>query len=254
MRTLLASLLLVVASFAQQAPGKAAYDAFQSWRETAGTTEWSDLLARYRVRLGAGGLDEAAIARALEAVEAYDEGAFYDAIYTNAPTFNTAPNRLLVESVKGRRPGLALDIAMGQGRNSLYLAGQGWTVTGFDVSATGLATAQRTARARSLTLTTVHAYDGDFDFGEARWDLIAMLYPMEKRSARRIASALKPGGLVVVEVGRKDASGAPFEVESGELLRIFNGFRVLRYEETIDVADWSGKRIPLVRLVAEKPR
>jgi SAM-dependent methyltransferase len=118
------------------------------------------------------------------------------------------------------------------------------TVTGFDVSATGLATAQRTARARVLTLTTVHAYDGDFDFGAARWDMIAMLYPMEKRSVRRIASALKPGGLVVVEVGRKDASGAPFEVESGELLRIFSGFRSSRYEETIGLADWSRKRIP----------
>ncbi len=249
MRPILVLLLLASTGLAQQPAGKAAYQAFQSWRATAGTTDWSKLLDQYRGKLQAESLDAAAVSRTMEAIEAYDEGSFYDEIYAKTPTFNTRPNQLLVDAVKGRRPGAALDIAMGQGRNSVYLASRGWTVTGFDASATGIAIARR----RSPNITAVQAYDGDFDFGVARWDLIALRYPMEKRSVHRITAALKPGGIVVIEVGRKDASGAPFEVESGELLRIFGGLHILRYEEVTGVADWSRKRIPLVRLIAEKP-
>lgn len=38
-------------------------------------------------------------------------------------------NKFLAESVKGRTPGKALDIGMGQGRNSMFLAALGWEVT-----------------------------------------------------------------------------------------------------------------------------
>jgi len=48
--------------------------------------------------------------------------------------FTTEPNAFLVEMVRDLKPGSALDVAMGQGRNSIYLAGKGWDVTGFDVS------------------------------------------------------------------------------------------------------------------------
>ena len=47
-------------------------------------------------------------------------------------------NKFLAESVKGRKPGKALDIGMGQGRNSLFLAALGWQVTGFDISEVGV--------------------------------------------------------------------------------------------------------------------
>ncbi|HEY2732680.1 MAG TPA: DUF4440 domain-containing protein, partial [Polyangiales bacterium] len=52
--------------------------------------------------------------------------------------FNHKPNQLLVDAVKGRTPGRALDLASGQGRNALYLATQGWTVTAVDISDVGL--------------------------------------------------------------------------------------------------------------------
>ena len=47
---------------------------------------------------------------------------------------NEAPNALLVEIVKGRTPGTALDADMGEGRNAIYLAQQGWQVTGVDIA------------------------------------------------------------------------------------------------------------------------
>ena len=251
-RALLALTLTAVFARAQMS-GKLAYEAFAAWRKARALTDWDAATTAYRAKLKADGLTAPAIDSALRAIETYDEGEWYDKIYTAAPTFNTEPNRLLTIAVKGRPPGAALDVAMGQGRNGLFLASQGWTVTGFDVARAGLQAAEQRARAQGLTVRTVHSSDEDFDFGESRWDLIANLYAMEKRSVARARTALKPGGLIVVEAGHRSASGAPFEYESNELLRIFDGFRILRYEEVVDVADWSGKPIRLVRLIAEKP-
>ena len=63
--------------------------------------------------------------------------------------FNKNANALLVETVKGTKPGKALDIGMGQGRNSIFLAKNGWKVTGVDIADEAVAFAlkqQRKAR------------------------------------------------------------------------------------------------------------
>ncbi|MFJ8828593.1 hypothetical protein [Micromonospora aurantiaca] len=39
--------------------------------------------------------------------------------------WSAEPNRFVVESVTGLTPGSALDIAAGEGRNAVWLAGQG---------------------------------------------------------------------------------------------------------------------------------
>jgi hypothetical protein len=40
--------------------------------------------------------------------------------------FNHSPSRLLEEAVRNRKPGAAMDLGMGQGRNAIFLASQGW--------------------------------------------------------------------------------------------------------------------------------
>jgi SAM-dependent methyltransferase len=253
--------LFLIASCVAGAPvaplaGKAAYDAFAAWRKSSAINpdDWSKAVNQYRNKLISDGLDPGAVTKAMAAIEAYGEAELYDRVYAEAPAFNTQPNRLLMDAIKDRRPGRALDIAMGQGRNSVYLASQGWDVTGFDVSEVGLRSAEQLAKSRAVKIRSVLSSDEDFDFGNAQWDLIAMIYAIEKRSVHRIGPALKAGGLVVIEAGHKSVSGATLEYESNELLRIFEGFRILRYEETIDVPDWGKEPIRLVRLIAEKPR
>ncbi len=80
----------------------------------------------------------------MEAIEAYDEAELYDGVYAATPEFNAHPNPLLREAIQGRTPGKALDIAMGQGRNTVYLATQGWDATGFDVFSSGPESRTRT--------------------------------------------------------------------------------------------------------------
>src|SRR5262249_13648465 len=75
-------------------------------------------------------------------------------VFRRGTGFNPKPNAFLVEAVKQSKPGTALDVGMGQGRNALYLAKQGWEVTGVDISAVALAQAQEEARRQGVKLTT----------------------------------------------------------------------------------------------------
>jgi SAM-dependent methyltransferase len=231
---------------------------YWAWRETVDPLPpGEDPLVRFQTKLRADGLSETDIASALEALRRgliVEEGEFYDGIYETGPNFNSAPNKLLVAAIEGRAVGKALDAGMGQGRNALLLAERGWQVTGFDPSKVGLDLARRAASAAGLHIDTVQAGAEYFDFGEQRWDLIAIIYPIEKVSVHRAREALRPGGLIVVEAPHKETSPQDHHYESNELLEIFRGFRILKYEDTTAVADWGLEPIRLVRLVAEKPR
>jgi 2-polyprenyl-3-methyl-5-hydroxy-6-metoxy-1,4-benzoquinol methylase len=93
----------------------------------------------------------------------------------------------VVESVKGVPAGTALDGGMGQGRNAVYLATQGWKVTGFDLSGQAVKAASANAAKAGVGVDAVKASYADFDFGTARWDLIVLIFawaPMTRRSWR----------------------------------------------------------------------
>ncbi len=64
--------------------------------------------------------------------------------------WTSAPNRFLVSEVAALPPGRAVDLACGEGRNAIWLAERGWTVTGVDFSPVGLAKAQRLADSRQV--------------------------------------------------------------------------------------------------------
>ena len=202
--------------------------------------------------LKAEGMNEPEVARTINIIASRDEGEFYDPIFKGEPKFDTSPNKLLIEAARNRKPGKALDVGMGQGRNAIYLARNGWQVTGFDVSREGLGAAQKLAGEAGVKIRTELASDEEFDFGTEAWDLIAILYPIEKRSVFRVRQALKKGGIVVIECGHKEAGNKPFEYETNELLKIFDGFRILKYEDTLAVHDWTRKEMRIVRLIAEK--
>ena len=72
----------------------------------------------------------------------------YNAIYSDdaeQAILSHAPNAFLVKFAKTLKPGRALDVGMGQGRNTIYLAQQGWQVTGFDLSDAGVKLARERA-------------------------------------------------------------------------------------------------------------
>ena len=177
--------------------------------------------------------------------------------------FNNAPNQLLVETVRSLRPGTALDADMGEGRNALYLAQQGWRVTGVDIAEKALDFAQQRAKALGVPLTTEVHDMATYDWGTNKWDLIVLSYAGGRAYAARVAQALKPGGLVVLEAFHMDATHQ-LQVLNGDYRVFFNtnelptlygaaGLKIVRYEEPLAPADFTKQTLRLVRMVAQKP-
>src|SRR5262249_16353248 len=137
----------------------------------------------------------------------------------NDPIFTAAPNALLVSAVAGRKPGRALDVGMGQGRNAVFLAAQGWDVTGFDPSDEAVRQARSNAEKAGVKLRAVVARDDEFDYGTAAWDLIVMTYvrDLTPNDAHVFWRALRPGGIVVYENGAN---------QTNEVLKGFLEYRI----------------------------
>lgn len=186
------------------------------------------------------------------------ERALWNDAFTKGVGFNTDPNKFLVDTVKAHKPGTALDIAMGQGRNALYLAAHGWKVTGVDISDAGLRIAQDAAAKQKLKLETVLSDIDKYDLGTNRWDLVAMIYAGDDLElVERIKPSLKKGGLFVTEYFSADselAKGGAGGWDAAALAAAFkDGFTILKNETVEDVADWAGRRkTRLVRFVAQK--
>jgi SAM-dependent methyltransferase len=170
-------------------------------------------------------------------------------------------NTFLEERVKGRQRGTALDIGMGEGRNTLFLATQGWEVAGFDISDVGVQLAREAAQQRGVKIEAVVEDADRFDYGRQRWDLVVGMYmhAVITRNAEKIMEALKPGGILVVEGFHRDLNrvgvlGDAMGYQSNELLKAFARLRVLYYEDMIAAADWerSGHEAPIVRFLAVK--
>ena len=125
------------------------------------------------------------------------------------------PNPQLVAEVSGLVPGTALDVGCGEGGDVIWLAQQGWTVTGADFSANGLARAARHASdagvADRVTWWQVDARQLAAD--DRTFDLVTthFLHPPDGGMAdvtRRLASAVAPGGNLLV-VGHAPSSDMP---------------------------------------------
>lgn len=166
---------------------------------------------------------------------------------------------VLVAAIEGRKPGTALDIGMGQGRNALYLATQGWAVTGVDLSDVAVDQARTSAADRGVKLSAVVSDVDAFDFGHERWDLITSVYmhAWHRRSAtdvpKRIYDALKPGGILVIEGFAEPPNSVGLQTE--QLAKQFASLRIIRNETVTDYPAWYiPEQVPLVFFIAEKQR
>jgi 2-polyprenyl-3-methyl-5-hydroxy-6-metoxy-1,4-benzoquinol methylase len=117
--------------------------------------------------------------------------------------FGAEPNRFLVAEVDGLEPGRALDLACGAGRNAVWLAEQGWTVTGADFSDVALENARGLAAERRVEVDWVQADVREWEPSAGAFDLIAVLYlqiPAEELRPvlARAAGAVAPGGTLLV--------------------------------------------------------
>jgi SAM-dependent methyltransferase len=113
--------------------------------------------------------------------------------------WSATPNRFLVKEAAELAPGRALDLACGEGRNALWLAERGWTVTGVDYSAVAIEKARRRARDEGVEVDFVCADLLEYQPSPSAYDLVLVLYlqlpsPDRRLVLSRAAGAVATGG------------------------------------------------------------
>ena len=242
-------------------PDSQVYERFRYWVGFQPPDVQQEALRHYDAYLAALGVSADERAKQLKTIETEGRRLEVDRwnriLTAEKPAFNTNPNAFLVEMVKDRSPGTALDVGMGQGRNAIYLAQQGWTVTGFDPADKAVAQANATAARAGVKITTVVQGSEDFDFGENRWDLIVLSYVSVRDVVDRVVRALKPGGIVVVEGFHRDVTrqrpvGGAVVFDTNELPTLFSSLRLVLYEDVEAKNDFGPDLGRAVRLCAMK--
>jgi Methyltransferase domain len=182
----------------------------------------------------------------------------FDLIYSSGNvTFRTEPNELLVRAIEGIEPGTAIDVAMGQGRNAVYLASQGWSVTGVDISPVGVERAVMEARGLGTSINAVCADIFTLDYGERDWDLMVFTYTpvhlVDPGVVGRIRRGLSSNGTVVIESFASSSDTPirrPVDIDPGELRRVWSEFDFPIFEDVDAVPDWDQEPRRVIRAVA----
>ena len=160
--------------------------------------------------------------------------------------WSTRPNQFVAAELAAMPPGRALDLAAGEGRNTVWLAERGWRVTAVDFSRVGLEKGRKLSAARGVDeaqvewiVADLRDYEPERDF----YDLVLIAYLQVIAEVRatvlaRAATALVPGGTVFV-VGHDltnltEGTGGPQDPDvlyTPEAIRAeLPGLRVVRAE------------------------
>ncbi len=170
----------------------------------------------------------------------------WDRRYAATPRlFRAQPDETLVEVVTPLPPGRAVDLGAGEGRNSLWLAGQGWDVTAVDISKEALDRLDRAATSAHLPVRTVvddiiASLDGVEARGDA-FDLVVLAYlhpePAQRAELLQVAArAVAPGGYLFVVGHHRLSHGVAGPSDparlytEGDLRHAANGLELLRLE------------------------
>lgn len=168
--------------------------------------------------------------------------------------YGKEPAAFLVENLSLLPVGLALDLAMGEGRNSVYLAKKGFDVTGVDISEVAVRKARRLAKENNTRFKAVVADLTNYKIPPESFDVIIVFYYVQRSLTPQIVRGLKKGGILVFEAYNKDqvkydkAENADFLLERGELKTMFKGLETVKYRQ-VD----SGSEV-YESLIARKPK
>ncbi|HSP55475.1 MAG TPA: class I SAM-dependent methyltransferase [Dehalococcoidia bacterium] len=170
------------------------------------------------------------------------------------------PSQFLVDNA-GLLPkgGRALDVAMGTGRNAVYLASLGFEVTGVEISEEACGLTLEAARAAGVPIEAVCADLESWGPPAEAFDVVINFNYLHRPLCPLLAAALKPGGVLVFETFTTEQrqfgwgpSRDDFLLLPGELRRLFPGLETLVYREGVEEGE-RGKKAA-AGLVARRPR
>ena len=163
------------------------------------------------------------------------------------------PSPIVVEHLRLVNAGRALDVAAGNGRNSLYLAEQGFEVDAVDISDEALTKLAK----RHANLHPVCADLDDFNIPKNRYRLILNIRFLNRRLFPYIKDGLVSGGVLIFEtylytptVKDTDPMCRDYLLRSNELLHAFLPLNILYYRE--GSLEKENESRPVASLVAVK--
>jgi tellurite methyltransferase len=167
---------------------------------------------------------------------------------------NLEPAQFLRDSVELLPRGPVFDVAMGNGRNAIFLAKMGFDVEGVDISSDAVKTALKAARKAGVAIrASVADLEGDYLIKPGAYDVIICFRYLQRSLIPQIKSGLRKGGMIVYETFTIDQArfGRPrnpdYLLKHNELLDMFRDFRCLYYREGI-LED----RAALAQIIAKK--
>ena len=125
----------------------------------------------------------------------------WDERYAERQQWSSEPNALIAELLAGLPPGQAVDLAAGEGRHALWLAGLGWQVTAVDFSAVGLGRGAAQHGAERVTWVTADVTTWTAPSASTDLVVVAYLHLPEADTVDVLTRAvgwLRPGGRLLV--------------------------------------------------------
>lgn len=163
--------------------------------------------------------------------------------------YGKEPNNYLKEQLEKLKAGTILFPAEGEGRNAVFAARLGWTVSAFDISTEG--------KRKALQLAEAHQVSIDYQVGElhtlhykpGQFDVVALIYahfPADVKSTihKTLSTLLRKGGVVLFEafskrhldyIARDENVGGPKDIASlfskEEITSDFTNYDIIELEE-----------------------
>lgn len=138
----------------------------------------------------------------------------------------TDPSLILMKHWGLAACGNALDLACGNGRNSIFLAQKGFAVDAVDISTV----ATNHLAGRHPKVKVICQDIDDWEIPQNRYDLILNIRFLDRRLFPMIRKGLKTGGVLIFE-SFMDGKRDEYCLEPNELLRAFHSLHIVFYEE-----------------------
>lgn len=149
-----------------------------------------------------------------------------------------------------------VDIAMGNGRDTVFLSENGFFATGLEGSIEAIKIARQTAAQKSVIIHTILGDARTLPYRRNVFDAVIVFYFLKREIIEELKTLLKKDGIFIYETFLKrqnniDRQRNPkYLLDDGELIGHFAGFELLFYEEIID--DSGGRRKAIAKAVGRK--
>lgn len=175
---------------------------------------------------------------------------------TDEFAYGIEPNNYLKKQLEKLNIGTILFPAEGEGRNAVFAARLGWTVSAFDISAEGKNKALRLAETNNVTIGYQVGQLESLNYDSEQFDAIALIYahfPADIKSQyhKTLHKYLRQGGFIIFEafskrhidyISKNEKVGGPKDIDMlfsmDELKSDFADYEIIELaEEEIELSE-----------------